>query len=213
MGQRQISQRKTQETLHSIFTPTVVKVCRELKNQQVKGAPTPAVIPKPAASARLLSPSQATTWCTSSVPSPPTLHDNVAFAFRANFVKPNQRHWIVESVAPYTMNCNPESFSPLASPIRVVLSDNSTILATGVCQIPVRMRTNGHAVLQYALFVPELNGKLLSVAYHTHRGADVGFSGEICQIFVHALHSGQKLEAAGRLWLPPTRICPLVARA
>jgi transposase InsO family protein len=87
------------------------------------------------------------------------------------------------------MSCNREwfhNFSPLVSPIHVILGDNSSILATGVGRIPVRMRAGGswsNAVLQDVLFVPELHGNLLSVAHLTQRGADLRFTDGGCQLY------------------------------
>jgi hypothetical protein len=90
------------------------------------------------------------------------------------------------------------SFTTLASPIRVTLGDDSTIHATGVGRIPVRMRANGrwsNAVLSDVLFVPDLNGNLLSVAHLTQRGVNIRFTGKECQLYAQ---TGQ-LTCSGQL--------------
>ena len=87
------------------------------------------------------------------------------------------------------MSCNREwfySFTTLARPIQVTLGDNSSISATGVGRIPVRMRANrkwSNAMLQDVLYVPDLNGNLLSVAHLAERGADIRFIDRGCQLY------------------------------
>jgi len=79
-------------------------------------------------------------------------------------------------------------FAPLSWHTKVILSDNSTIPATGSGHLNVKMFTNGkwsNTVLQDVLYVPDLHRNLLSVLHLAWRGADVLFSGEACQVFNH----------------------------
>lgn len=105
------------------------------------------------------------------------------------------------------MSCNREwfySFTTLTRPIRVTLGDDSTIHATGVGHIPVRMRANGrwnNAVLQDVLYVPDLNGNLLSVARITQRGADIRFTGEGCQLYTQARQLTCSGQLQGKLYM------------
>lgn len=117
------------------------------------------------------------------------------------------------------MSCHREwfySFATLARPIRVTLGDDSAIHATGVGRIPVRMRANGHwsnAVLQDVLFVPELNGNLLSVAHLTQRGADVRFTGQTCQLYTQAGELTCSGQLQGKLYIMDMRtVVPETAR-
>ena len=61
-------------------------------------------------------------------------------------------------------------FPPLTSPINVILSDDSCILATGVGCISISMHTNGKSyptILQDIHYVSELHRNLLSVSQLT----------------------------------------------
>jgi len=76
-------------------------------------------------------------------------------------------------------------FTHLATPVNIVLGDNSSIEGTGVGRIAVQMKAEGkwyRAVLQDVLYVPELHGNLLSASQLTRYGADVRFAKGGCQI-------------------------------
>jgi hypothetical protein len=98
------------------------------------------------------------------------------------------QHWIIDSGASRTMSCHREWFShftPLASPIPVVLGDDSSIVASGVGRIHVEMRANGakhHSVLQDVLYVPGLQGNLLSVGQLLRNGAKIRFLDQRCEL-------------------------------
>jgi transposase InsO family protein len=96
--------------------------------------------------------------------------------------------WIIDSGASRNM-CSHRSwfhhFTPLVPPINVVLGDDSSILATGVGRLSVRMHANGSSkpvVLQDVLFVPDLHGNLLSVSHFARRGAEMRFVDKGCLI-------------------------------
>jgi hypothetical protein len=96
--------------------------------------------------------------------------------------------WIIDSGASWIMCSHCDWFtqySPLISPINIVLSDDSAIPATGVSCVPVHMCANDMwqpAVLQDILYVPALHGNLLSVLQLAHYGAEMHFKGKGCQI-------------------------------
>lgn len=100
-----------------------------------------------------------------------------------------QDKWVIDSGASRTMSSNRSwfaHFTPLASPIEIVLGDNSSIWGTGVGRISVRMQANGkwhQATLGSVLYVPDLHGNLLSVSHLMHRGAEVRFTKEGCRIY------------------------------
>jgi hypothetical protein len=90
-------------------------------------------------------------------------------------------------------------FTPLASPIEIVLGDNSSIWGTRVGRISVRMQANGkwhQATLGSVLYIPDLHGNLLSVSHLMHRGAKVRFTKEGCQIY----DQQKVLICEGMLW-------------
>jgi len=182
-----------------------VSECRKLKRekeQQDTKSSTASTPPKPAASAKVAvaDSSDDVVHVFSAAAADPVPRNDIVFALGA-YSGQSIQNWIIDSGASRTMSCNREwfySFTTLARPIRVTLGDDSTIHATGVGRIPVRMRANGHwsnAVLQDVLFVPELNGNLLSVAHLTQRGADIRFTGEGCQLYTQ---TGQ-LTCSGQL--------------
>ena len=79
-------------------------------------------------------------------------------------------------------------FAPLSWHTKVILSDNSTIPATGSGHLNVKMFTNGkwsNTVLQDVLYVPDLHRNLLSVSHLAWHGTNVLFSSKACQIFNH----------------------------
>ena len=96
--------------------------------------------------------------------------------------------WIIDSGASRNMCAHRDWFhhySPLSSPMDVVLGDDSAIQATVVGRISVRMHAEGKsspAVLQDVLHVPELHGNLLSVSHFAKRGSEMHFVGEGCSI-------------------------------
>jgi len=96
--------------------------------------------------------------------------------------------WIINSGASCNMCTHRDWFhhySLLINPMDVVLSNNSTIQATGVGRISVRMHAKGKSspvVLQDILHVPELYGNLLSVSHFAKHGSEMWFVGEGCSI-------------------------------
>jgi gag-polypeptide of LTR copia-type len=98
------------------------------------------------------------------------------------------QHWIIDSGASRTMCCHRDwffHFTPLTSPIPVVLGDDSSIVASGVGHIHVKMHADGskhHSVLRDVLYVPDLQGNLLSVAQLAHHGAKVQFADHRCEL-------------------------------
>jgi len=96
--------------------------------------------------------------------------------------------WIIDSGASCNMCAHHDWFhhySPLVNPMDVILSDNSTIQATGVGCISVRMHAKGKslpAVLQDVLHMPELHGNLLSVLHFAKCGSEMRFVREGCSI-------------------------------
>jgi transposase InsO family protein len=222
-GQKDKQGEKTKkQCTHCKMRNHEVKDCRKLKRekeQEAKGGTTESP-PKPAATAKvaIADSGDDVVHLFSAAAAEPTLRDNVAFALRVQPTEVNQ-HWIVDSGASRTMSCNRDwfySFSTLARPIRVTLGDNSCINATGVGRIPVRMRANGqwnNAVLQDVLFVPELNGNLLSVAHLTERGADIRFTGTKCQLYTQTGHLTCSGQLQGKLYVMDMRtVVPETAR-
>jgi len=70
--------------------------------------------------------------------------------------------------------------------MRVILGDNSTILAIGSSCLSIRMFANSkwiNSVLQDILYMPDLHGNLLSVLHLACCGAEVHFLGEDCHIY------------------------------
>ena len=100
-----------------------------------------------------------------------------------------QDKWVIDSGASRTMSSNRSwftHFTPLTSPIEIVLGDNSSIWGTGVGRISVRMKANDDwhkATLGNVLYVPDLHGNLLSVSHLIHRGAEVRFTKGGCRIY------------------------------
>jgi len=96
--------------------------------------------------------------------------------------------WIIDSGASCNMCAHRDWFhhySPLSSPMDVVLGDDSAIQATGVGRISVCMHADGKslpAVLQDVLHMPELHSNLLSVSHFAKRGSEMRFVGEGCTI-------------------------------
>jgi len=96
--------------------------------------------------------------------------------------------WIIDSGASCNMCAHHDWFhhySTLASPMDVILSDNSAIQATGVGRISVHMHAKGKSsptVLQDVLHMPELHGNLLSVLHFAKHGSEMQFVGEGCSI-------------------------------
>ena len=96
--------------------------------------------------------------------------------------------WIINSGASRNMCAHHDWFhhySPLSSPMDIVLSNDSAIQATSVSRISVRMHAKGKSsptVLQDVLHMLELNGNLLSVSYFTKRGSEMRFVGKGCSI-------------------------------
>ena len=89
--------------------------------------------------------------------------------------------WIIDSGTSCNMCAHRNWFhhySTLASPMDIVLSDDSTIQATGVGRISVHMHAEGKSlpmVLQDVLHVPELHGNLLLVLHVAKRGSEMRF--------------------------------------
>ena len=96
--------------------------------------------------------------------------------------------WIIDSGASRNMCAHRDWFhqySSLSSPIDIILGDDSSIQATGVGRISVRMSANSvssPAILQDVLHVPELHGNLLSVSQFACRGSEIRFVSKGCSI-------------------------------
>jgi hypothetical protein len=111
------------------------------------------------------------------------------------------KRWIMDSGTSRTMTCHHrwfQHYKSLSSPVQVILGNNSSILATGIGRIPVQMQTDSgwnDAILQDALYVPDLHGNLLSVPQLTRRGSDVLFSGDTCRL----LTQGAETACLGKL--------------
>jgi len=102
-------------------------------------------------------------------------------------------------------------FTILASPVNIVLGNNSSILGTGTGRIAVQMLAGGkwiRAVLQDVLYVPELHGNLLSVSQLARRGADVRFAKGGCQIYDQNGTLTCEGTLRGNLYLMPIRTEP-----
>jgi len=76
-------------------------------------------------------------------------------------------------------------YSTLASPMDVVLGDDSAIQATSVSHISIHMHTKGKSlpmVLQDVLHVLELHSNLLLVSHFAKHGSEMWFVREGCSI-------------------------------
>ena len=99
-----------------------------------------------------------------------------------------EARWIIDSGASHNMCAHCDWFhhySPLHSPMDVVLGDDSAIQATSAGRIPVLMHAEGKslpAVLQDVLHVPELHGNLLLVSHFAKRSSKIRFVGKGCSI-------------------------------
>jgi hypothetical protein len=97
-------------------------------------------------------------------------------------------NWLVNSGASHIMSSCQEWFHqyiPLTKPIKVVLGDNSAIIATSVGHIFVRMHNGSRwfpAILQDILHVPDLHGNLLSVSHFNHHGNEIHFTNQRCEL-------------------------------
>jgi len=115
--------------------------------------------------------------------------------------------WIIDSGALRNMCAHHDWFhhySPLSSPMDVVLSDNSAIQATGVSCISVRMHAEGKslpAVLQDVLHVLELHGNLLLVSHFAKRSSEMHFVGEGCSILDQCKIVACKGDLCGNLYV------------
>ena len=96
--------------------------------------------------------------------------------------------WILDSGASRNMCSNRDwffQFTPLSSPVNVVLADDHAIQGTGVGHITVQARAGGkwhRAILQDVLYVPELRGNLLSVQQLVDRGISIQFTKKGCKL-------------------------------
>jgi len=100
-----------------------------------------------------------------------------------------QHRWLIDSGASWTM-CSHRAwfshFTPLSQHMRVILGDNSAILAIGSGWLSVQMFANGkwiNSVLQDVLYVPDLHSNLLSVSHLVCCSAEVHFLGEDCHVY------------------------------
>jgi hypothetical protein len=114
--------------------------------------------------------------------------------------------WIIDSRASRNMCAHQDWFhhySPLTSPIDIVLGDDSAIQATGVRCISISMHAKGTltlAVLQDVLHMPELLSNLLSVSHFTRCGAEMRFVGEGCTILDQQKEVACKGDLRGNLY-------------
>ena len=165
--------------------------CRKLKKEQ-EGKASSTSHSKPGQStvtARVAvaeaAPSEATVqlFMAHTAPPPPyTVH-----AFHGHPIPTLQldlcQHWIIDSGASCTMSCHCNQFfqfTPLATPIPVVLGNDSSMVASEVGHIHVEMCANGtkhHSVLQDVLYVPGLQGNLLSIGQLLCNSAKINFLG------------------------------------
>jgi hypothetical protein len=96
----------------------------------------------------------------------------------------------MDSGTSHTITCHHgwfQHYKSLSSLVQVIIGDNSSILATGIGCIPIQMQTDtgwNDAILQDALYVPDLHGNLLSVPQLTRCGSDVLFSGDTCRLLM-----------------------------
>jgi len=100
-----------------------------------------------------------------------------------------QYGWLINSSASRTM-CSHQAwfshFTPLSTHTKVILGDDSLILAMGTGHVPVHMLTQGkwvNSILQDVLYVPDLHGNLLSISHLAHHRAEVCFLSEDCHIY------------------------------
>jgi hypothetical protein len=78
------------------------------------------------------------------------------------------------------------SFSPLFNHTKVVLGNDSSILAIGTGCVHIHMHTRGKwimSILQDVLYVSKLSTNLLSVSHLARHHAEVRFIGETCHIY------------------------------
>jgi hypothetical protein len=123
-------------------------------------------------------------------PSTPELTIEHVYKTKAELCRSNlQNSWLIDSGASRTM-CSHHSWftslSPLSNHCKVVLGDDSSILATGTGCVRIRMHAKGRwitSVLQDVLYVPDLSANLLSVSHLARRGAEVCFVGEACHVY------------------------------
>ena len=100
-------------------------------------------------------------------------------------------------------------FTPLLTPVKIVLGDNSSIQGTGVGRIAVEMKAKGQwnrAVLQDVLYIPELHGNLLSVSQLACHAANVRFAKGGCQIHDQRGVLTCKGSLCGNLYIMPIRV-------
>ncbi|KIN98729.1 hypothetical protein M404DRAFT_31056 [Pisolithus tinctorius Marx 270] len=97
--------------------------------------------------------------------------------------------WVIDSGASVNMCCQQKWFTSLkmlSPPQPVIVGNGSTIPATAIGQIELRMDLpNGKTsriLLQKVYFVPDLSANLLSVAYLATRNVQVTFTGGTCSI-------------------------------
>jgi hypothetical protein len=97
-------------------------------------------------------------------------------------------NWLVDSGASRIMTLRQEWFYqyiPLTKPIKVVLRDDSAIMATGVGHIFVCMHNGLYwspAILQDILHVPDLYSNLLSVSHFNHCRNEICFANQRCEL-------------------------------
>ena len=120
--------------------------------------------------------------------------------------------WILDLGASHNMCSNRSWFShfkPLPSPINVVLADDHTIQGMGVGHITVMAMAGDkwhHAILQEVLYVPELQGNLLSVPQLVNRGISVQFTKAGCQLVDPKGNTFCETSQHGALYSMPIRI-------
>jgi hypothetical protein len=131
--------------------------------------------------------------CTVTIDLPPAATNEViecVYKTKAKLCQSNLSHgWLIDSGASCTM-CSHCSwftqFSPLSNHTKVILSDDSAILATGMGHVCIRKFARGKwisSVLQDILYVPDLHGNLLSVSHLACHGTEVRFADKHCHIY------------------------------
>jgi GAG-pre-integrase domain len=119
-----------------------------------------------------------------------SLPDEEIFLYSTHLPSPSSllESWILNSGTSRTMSCNRSwftQFTLLANPIKVTLGDTHSIYMTGISHIYICMHADNHwrdAILQQALFVPNLHSNLLSISYLTQHSVSLLFSDNFCSL-------------------------------
>jgi hypothetical protein len=126
------------------------------------------------------------------IPPVPTTEQTIerVYKTKAKLRQSNLQHsWLIDSGTSHTM-CSHRSwftsFAPLSNHTKVILSDDSSIPATGTGHVHIQMYAKGKwskSILQDILYVPDLHRNLLSVSHLACCGTEVRFVSEACHIY------------------------------